>query len=238
MGYTRVMHDIPKRLNKHLADMRYATRRGADELIERGLVFVNGKRAVLGQKVSASDSVEVRSAPKSYRYFAYNKPRGVITHSPQRGEKDIKSEAGIEGVFPIGRLDKGSHGLIILTDDGRVTDRLLNPEYDHEKEYHVTVSQKLRPSFAHHMEKGVDIGGYVTKQCRVKVIGEKQFFITLSEGKKHQIRRMCAALHTDVVSLERTRVMNIGLKGLRPGAHRQIEGEELVRFLRALSLAD
>lgn len=226
-----------RRLNKYLADMRYATRRGADELIERGLVFVNGKRAQIGQKVSDSDVVEVKAPVRSYRYVAYNKPRGIVTHSPQGNERDISNALDLPGLFPIGRLDKDSHGLIILTDDGRVTDRLLNPERDHEKEYIVTTVQKLRPSFASHMERGVDIGGYVTKKCTVRVLGDRRFSITLAEGKKHQIRRMCVALHTDVADLQRVRIMRISLGSLAPGQYRQLAGAELDEFLSDLGLS-
>ncbi len=236
MSYMRM--DVPIRINKYLSEKGYATRRGADELIERGLVTVNGTRAVIGQKVTAADTVEVRGKQKTYRYFAYNKPRHVITHSPQEGEADIASISGLSGVFPIGRLDKDSHGLIILTDDGRVTDRLLNPDSEHEKEYRVTTVQKLRPSFAMHMEKGVKLeDGYVTRPCKVKVEGDRTFFIVLSEGKKHQIRRMCAALHTDVVGLERIRIMNVRLGRLREGEHRALEGAELDGFLQSLDLS-
>ncbi len=230
------MADASTRLNKYLADKGYATRRGADDLIERGQVFVNGKCAVLGQRVSDADTVEVRAPKRTYRYYAYNKPRHVITHSPQGAEEDIEGIIDIKGVFPIGRLDKDSHGLIILTDDGRVTDRLLNPEYEHEKEYRVTTVQKLRPSFATHMAGGVDIGGYMTKKCTVKVLGDKRFAITLSEGKKHQIRRMCAALHTDVADLERVRIMRVDLEHLKPGEYRQLAGTELSQFLSDLGL--
>ena len=224
------------RINKYLAEKQYSTRRGADELIEKGLVFINGKKAELGQQVESTDKVEVRAPKRSYRYFAYNKPRHIITHSPQGSEVDIESVSGIPGVFPIGRLDKDSHGLIILTDDGRVTDRLLNPDAEHDKEYRVTTVQKLRPSFPEHMEKGVDIGGYVTKKCTVKTMGEKMFSITLSEGKKHQIRRMCAKLHVDIADLERTRIMHVRLGSLKAGGHREILGAELAQFLSDLNL--
>lgn len=235
------MNSTGTRLNKYLADRGFSTRRGADALIEAGKVYVNGKRAVIGQKITEADRVEVRQVKKSYRYFAYNKPRGIITHSPQSGEKEIADVTGIPGVFPIGRLDKDSHGLIILTDDGRVTSRLLEPEREHEKEYRVTTVQKLRPSFEMHMEKGVDIGvsgkSYVTKPCTVKVLGDRLFTIIITEGKKHQIRRMCAALHVDIADLERIRVMNIRLGSLKPGEGRMLAGGELREFLGSLDLA-
>jgi len=120
--------EYPMRINKYLASKRYCTRREADEIIEKGKVLINGKRAALGDKVSEKDVVEVKFRQKKYRYFAYNKPRGIITHSPQGEEEDIAMKVPLEGVFPVGRLDKDSYGLIILTDDGRITDKLLNPE--------------------------------------------------------------------------------------------------------------
>jgi len=227
---------FPMRINKYLASKNYCTRREADELITKGKVFINGKLAVLGDKVSETDKVEVKFRQKKYRYFAYNKPRGTVTHSAQEGEEDIVGSIDLKDVFPVGRLDKDSYGLIILTDDGRIIDKLLNPEYVHEKEYRVKTAVKIRPSFKEHMEKGVDIGDYVTKPCSVHVMGEQFFSIILTEGKKHQIRRMCAALHNDAVELERTRIMNIKVKGIKPGEYRRIEGEELKTFLKSLGL--
>lgn len=223
--------EYPMRINKYLAKEGVATRRGADELIIQGKVLVNGRVAVLGDKVTRDDKVELRGkTPKTYLYFAYHKPVGVITHSPQLGEKDIKQSVPMD-VFPVGRLDKDSSGLIILTNDGRVTDRLLNPAFDHDKEYAVRTAEPLRESFKKTMEAGVDIEGYTTKRCSVRKTGECSFIITLTEGKKHQIRRMVAALHNTVVELERTRILNIKLGDLRPGAWRPIEGEELKTFL-------
>lgn len=227
----------PIRINKYLADKGYATRKDADLLIERGLVLVNGKRAVLGQKVSQTDNIEVRGKAKTYRYYAFNKPVGVVTHSPQFGEKHAVEAAGLKGVFPVGRLDKRSSGLIVLTDDARITDRLLNPKFVHEKEYRVTAKTKLPPRFKERMERGVNIEGYITKMCTVAIAGEKSFSITLTEGKKHQIRRMCSALGVDVESLERTRIMNILLGQLKHGLHRKIEGKELLQFLQSLKLS-
>ena len=226
------------RINKYLAVHNYSTRRGGDDLIIVGKVFINGKRAALGDKVQKNDKVEVRGTTndKPYRYYAYYKPRGVITHSPQKGEKEIGTISGLKDVFPVGRLDKDSEGLIILTDDGRVTDRLLSPERDHDKEYAVTVINDIRSNFQKLMESGVDIEGYLTKPCKIKITGEKSFNITITEGKKHQIRRMCAALGNDTVTLRRVRILNIRLGTLRPGTSRVIEGEELQKFLKTLGL--
>ncbi len=208
------------RINKYLALKQISTRRGADELIKNKKVFINGKLAVLGSKVEEKDKIEVRGEKqKSYLYFAYNKPMGVETSSPK------------EGLFPLGRLDKASHGLLILTNDGRITDRLLNPKYIHDKEYIVKTSNKLRSSFKNKMESGVNIEGYKTKKCKVEIINDVTFKVTLTEGKKHQIRRMCSALFQEVVDLKRNRIMNIELGTLKSNAVREIKGKELSIFL-------
>src|SRR3989338_7913298 len=235
--HPKTTDEYPMRINKYLAREGVATRRAADEIVARGKVLLNGRVAVLGEKVNKGDKVELRgkSSPKKHLYFAYHKPIGVITHSPQKGEKDVKQSVPMD-VFPVGRLDKDSSGLIILTNDGRVTDRLLNPEYEHDKEYRVRTHEPLRESFKKAMEAGVDIEGYMTKPCSVRKTGPKSFNITLTEGKKHQIRRMVAALHNTVVELERTRILNIRLENLKPGAWRPIEGEELKTFLAQIGL--
>lgn len=210
----------PMRINKYLADKKISTRRGADELIKTKKVFINGKLAMLGSQVNENDKVEVKGVKeKKYLYFAYNKPIGVETNSPR------------EDLFPLGRLDKNSHGLLILTNDGRITDALLNPKYFHEKEYVVRTKEKLRSSFKGKMEAGVNIEGYMTKPCKIKIIGESAFKVTLTEGKKHQIRRMCSALFQEVADLKRERIMNIKLGTLKPNGLKEIKGEELKKFL-------
>ena len=237
-----VADEYPMRINKYLAKQGVSTRRGADDLIARGKVLLNDRVAVLGDKVREGDRVEMRSKekPKKYVYYAYNKPVGIITHSPQGGEQDIKQAVEkakeLRNVFPVGRLDKDSSGLLILTDDGRITDRLLSPEYEHEKEYRVRTQEALRESFKQKMESGVMIEGYLTKPCKIKKTGANTFTITLTEGKKHQIRRMVSALYNAVTELERTRVLNIRLDNLAKGAWRPIEGKELETFLTQIGL--
>ncbi|MHB0865755.1 MAG: pseudouridine synthase [Minisyncoccota bacterium] len=238
----------PMRINKYLAKQGIATRRGADDLVEKGKVTINGRVAELGDKVFEADKVELAGTlpPQHHLYFAYNKPIGVITHSPQVGEKDIKQSVAkakgknseMQDVFPIGRLDKDSHGLIILTNDGRVTDRLLNPDYDHDKEYRVRTTETLREGFKKAMEGGVNIEGFLTKPCTIRKTGPKSFNITLTEGKKHQIRRMVAALHNQVVDLERVRIMNVRLEDLKPGAWRPIKGAELATLLSSIGIPE
>lgn len=224
------------RINKYLALHGYATRRGADVLISEGRVSLNGKRAALGDNVEEGDVVEVKGAKKTYRYFAYHKPRGVITHSPQGEEESIADIVDLKNVFPIGRLDKDSSGLIILTDDGRITERLLGPAYAHEKEYEVTCLDDLPPNFKSKMERGVDIGDYITAPCTVEIVGDKTFSITLTEGKKHQIRRMCGVFGVSAVELKRVRIMNITLGRLAPGAYRAIQGLELKTLLTDIGM--
>ncbi|MSU44671.1 rRNA pseudouridine synthase [Candidatus Nomurabacteria bacterium] len=210
----------PMRINKYLALKKITTRRGADELVKEKKVFINGKLAILGSKVLEKDVVEIKGAEtKKYLYFAYNKPIGIETDSPR------------EDLFPLGRLDKASHGLLILTNDGRITDALLNPKYFHEKEYIVRTLNKLRSSFKQKMGSGVNIEGYMTKKCKVKILNEFSFRVTLTEGKKHQIRRMCSALFQEVADLKRERIMNIKLGNLKPNAMREIKDEELAIFL-------
>jgi 23S rRNA pseudouridine2604 synthase len=229
---------FPMRINKYLAWKNYETRRGADVLIASGIVFLNGKKAILGDIVHEKDVVEVRQIrpPKERLYYAYYKPKGIITHSPQEEEISIAEAIGRKDVFPVGRIDKDSHGLIILTNDGRITERLLSPSMDHEKEYIVQTNEKLKSNLAARMGSGVNIEGYQTKPCIVKALNPYQFSIILTEGKKHQIRRMCAALGYTVADLKRTRIMNVRLQALKPGAYRLLEGTELDRFLKALNL--
>ena len=224
------------RINKYLALHKYASRREADKLIEAGRVYINGKAATLGDQVEETDTVEVKGQLKTHRYFAYNKPRGIITHSPQGDEESIEDIIPLQNVFPIGRLDKDSSGLIILTDDGRITDGLLNPENEHEKEYEVHTLDELPTDFKKNMERGVDIGDYITKPCEVQILGPRAFSITLTEGKKHQIRRMCGAFGVSAVELRRVRILNITLGPLKEGAYRPIQGEELDGFLKEIKI--
>ena len=230
------------RINKYLADKGFATRKGADALIEAGKVFVNGTKAVLGQKVGAEDKVEVkesRSAAASTprRYLAYYKPAGYVTLNPVEGEKEIADIFEMEGLFPIGRLDKNTEGLIILTNDGRITDRLLNPKYEHEKEYLVETERTVGEGFKEKLEKGVNIGeGELTKPAKVELIDEHHFSIAITEGKKHQVKRMTEALGVSVRNLKRTRIMNINLSKLKQNSGREITGKELKEFLANLGL--
>jgi 23S rRNA pseudouridine2604 synthase len=236
------------RINKYLADKQIASRRKADELIKAKRVLVNGKPTTLGYDVKDGDKVTVKGDSKDIGpiYFAYNKPVGVLTHSAKGEEMDIEKmvKGKTEGakVFPLGRLDKDSRGLIILTNDGRITGKLLNPEENHEKEYIVETKEKFGKDAASAMEKGVVIKEeyskvtYRTKPCIVNIIGPKRFSITLTEGKKRQVRRMVDTLKNEVTNLTRIRIMNISLGNQPENTVRRIKGQELQQFLSELGM--
>jgi len=226
--------EYPIRINKYLAQVGQATRRGADLLIERKKVLVNGRLAKLGDFVQRGDRVEIKEVKDEKKvelvYFAYHKPRGEET------SQISVSRISPEKIFPIGRLDKDSSGLLILTNDGRITERLLGPDHKHEKEYLVEVDKPVNGFMLKRMELGVKIEGYKTKKCQVLKIGPRNFKIILTEGKKHQIRRMCAAVGLQVRNLRRIRIMNIKLEDLKPGAFCKIVGKEKDELLKSLKL--
>lgn len=243
--------DFPIRINKYLELKGFATRRGADDLIKSGLVMVNDKPAIIGYKVQVSDKVEILAETRfrgNYVYFVYNKPRGLATEDivcPENGRRGIKNLAtGTGKVFPLGRLDKESEGLIILTNDGRLTDRLLNPKYQHEKEYEVEVREKVSPMHKRILEGGVNsrvvVNGFrrteKLKAKQVEIVGSQAMRIILTEGKKHQIRRMLAGAHLTVKSLKRVRIMHIKLSNLAPGKYRELKGVELETLLSSIGL--
>lgn len=235
--------EYPIRINRYLFLKNYCSRRQADLMIKQSLVRINGKVAILGQKVEKTDDVQVANRLKklkeSFQYVLFNKPRGVVSHNPQEGEQSVedvyKSKVRLS---PIGRLDKDSNGLMILTNDGRIIDKLLNPKYDHEKEYNVRVDKDLKPSFQTKMERGVDIEGYVTKPCKVKATGAKTFSIILTEGKKHQIRRMTASLGYQVKKLKRVRFGPIRLFGVEEGEGRPLYTDEKFALLKLAGIND
>ena len=232
----------PMRINKYLSSQDYCSRREADGLITAGLVKINGRVAVLGDKVSEHDKVEVSQSVKDrtsrLKYYAYHKPAEIVTHMSEDGQSDIKEISPIkdDSVFPVGRLDKSSRGLIILTNDGRVTGKLLPPGMNREKEYAVRVDKNINGFFLNKLSFGMDLGDFITKPCQARQTGADEFIIILTEGKKHQIRRMCDALGFVVKDLQRIRIMNIGLKNLKPNQYREIKGKELETFLSALDL--
>ena len=236
------------RINKYLAEKQIASRRQADVLIKAKRVLINGSVAKLGAEVGPNDKVTVKSDSKEIGriYFAYNKPIGVLTHSAKGSDMDISKmvRGRTEGakVFPIGRLDKDSHGLIILTNDGRITSKLLDPEEHHEKQYVVETRDRVTTDFATAMERGVVIKEeyskvtYKTKPALVEILGAKKFSIIITEGKKRQVRRMVEALRNEVRDLERVRIGSISLGKMEQNDLRRIRGKELERFLSELGI--
>jgi len=229
----------PMRINKYLAHQKLCTRKEADKLVEKGLVFINGKIAVLGDKVVKDDKVTIspKRQIKKYIYIAYNKPEGIATLKSTPTERDIKDELKLtKDIFPIGRLDKNSSGLIILTNDGRATDALLNPIKKHDKEYAVTCNRTVPDEAIKKMSKGMKIERERTRPAVVTKTNDKEFTIILTEGKKHQVRRMAVACSLEVTKLVRTRIMNIKLGNLPKGETRTLGGDELKTFLTDLQL--
>jgi pseudouridine synthase len=229
--------EFPLRLNRFLYLSGVSSRRQADRFIEQGLIFVNDKPAVIGQKVNPQDQVEIAKKVDNYRrsfvYYLFNKPIDVVSHNPQKLASGI--EQTVEDifrpkdgpVFPVGRLDKASSGLMFLTNDTRLIDKMLNPQFNHEKEYVVTVDKDISNHFLKHMNAGVNIEGYQTRATQTRATGDRRFRIILTEGKKHQIRRMCAALGYQVQSLKRVRIMNLKLKDLPIGKARKLTEKEM-----------
>lgn len=231
----------PMRINQYLAKQGIASRREADKLIASGKVKLNGRVAVLGDKVSETDKVVVDKETQAQReagyvYLAFNKPIGIVTN-PEAGQTSIADLVKYKTpLIPIGRLDKESHGLIILTNDSRITGRLLESENEHDKEYRVTVDKALTPMFQKAITSGLKLEDFTAKPCKLTKVSPTEFFLTITEGKRHQIRRMCAALGYQVQDLERVRVLNINLAGLKDGQVREIAGTEKLNFLKALRL--
>ncbi len=233
-----VMPAFPMRINKYLAHKNYASRREADALIEQDRVFINGKIAKLGDKVNEKDVVElkVNNQDKNAKrvYLAYFKPYGIVTALPREGEQGIADVLTYneQKVFPIGRLDKETQGLIILTNDGRITTRMQNPEHFHEKEYSVRVDKHFSPSLLNAIEKEESSEGGHAKAERVS---DTEFTVTVTQNSP-QIRSVCGKLNFEVTDMTRIRVINIKIGSLREGGYREIKGDELTAFLRELGL--
>lgn len=235
--------EAPKRLNKYLSDTGVCSRREADKLIEQKRVTINGKQPELGTKVMPGDKVKLDgkvvggvAEDKSDRiYIAYHKPIGITCTTERHVKGNIIDAVGHkERIFPIGRLDKPSEGLILLTSDGDIVNKVLRAENAHDKEYIVTVNQPISERFLNKMAKGVPILGTVTKPCRVSALGRCQFSIILTQGLNRQIRRMCEFLGYEVTKLKRTRIMHIQLGKLRPGQWRNLTKQELQQLNAAV----
>ena len=208
----------PKRINKYLSEVGYCSRRGADKLVEQKRVTINGKVPELGTKIVQGDEVRVDgkliSEPKEKPvYIAFNKPVGIVCTTDTRVEKDniIDYINYPKRIFPIGRLDKPSEGLIFLTSDGDIVNKILRARNKHEKEYVVTVNKPVNRDFIYKMGNGIPILDQVTRKCHVEQIGKYKFKIILTQGLNRQIRRMCEYLDYRVTKLRRVRIMNINL---------------------------
>lgn len=221
-----------KRLNKYISETGICSRREADRLIEQGLVTFNGEVAQMGTKVGPGDKVEVNGKPVAEKkpplYIAYNKPVGITCTTERQVRGNIVDAIGHkERIFPIGRLDKPSEGLIFLTNDGDIVNKILRAGNNHEKEYVVTVDKAITSEFIRKMGAGVPILDTVTQRCRVRQNSKFVFNIILTQGLNRQIRRMCEYLGYEVTKLKRTRVMNISVQGLSPGKWRLMTDAEM-----------
>lgn len=229
------------RLNKYISESGICSRREADRYIEQGNVFINGKRAGIGDQVVAGDVVKVNGQliePRSEEdlvFIALNKPVGIVS-TTEEGEKDniVDFVNHCSRIFPIGRLDKDSQGLIFLTNHGDLVNKILRAGNDHEKEYLVTVNKPVTDEFVRGMGAGVPILGTVTKKCKVKREAPFTFRITLVQGLNRQIRRMCEHFGYEVTKLERTRIMNVSLTGLPPGEWRDLTDDELIALFKLI----
>ncbi len=227
------------RINKFFTEQGICSRREADRLIESGAVTINGRVAKLGDRVSRTDVIarNGRVIPwgKAPVYIKYHKPVGVTTTSEPHVYRNIIAEIGYpERIFPIGRLDKDSSGLILLTNDGNIVNEILRTEFGHEREYVVEVDRPFDRRFLDQMAAGVEVLGAMTKPCKVSRVGSKRFRIILTEGRNRQIRRMCAALGYRVVNLHRVRIMHVTIDELAAGEWRELTAQERGKLLEAV----
>jgi 23S rRNA pseudouridine2604 synthase len=225
----------PVRINKFLSEAKYCSRREADRLIEDRRVTIDGESAVPGQKVKPGQIVAVDgkaiNISGEYVYLVYNKPAGIICTTDLSVKGNIIEAIEFpERIFPVGRLDKDSTGLIILTNDGEIVNKILRGGNHHEKEYIVEVDKIIDDEFIENMSSGVRVLGIITKKCKVKKLEPTKFKIILTQGLNRQIRRMCEYLGYDVTSLKRVRIMNITLGTLKPGKYRHITKKEMAEI--------
>lgn len=227
------------RINKFFTEHGICSRREADRLIESGRVTINGRVAVLGDRVRRADAIardgQVIPWGQAPIYIKYHKPVGVTTTSEAHVPRNIIAEIGHpDRIFPIGRLDKDSSGLILLTNDGDIVNAILRTEYGHEREYEVSVDHPFDQRFLDRMAAGIVILGSKTKPSRMVRVGPQRFRITLTEGRNRQIRRMCRALGYGVITLHRIRIMHVTIAGLAPGKWKPLTVEERATLLRAV----
>ncbi len=233
------MSDNSISLNKYISSTGICSRREADRWIEAGRVRINGQVAQKGNRVTDEDDVTIDGKPLKNKpkavYIALNKPPGITCTTDLRDKDNIIDFVGHpQRIFPIGRIDKPSSGLILLTNDGDIVNQILRVENNHEKEYIVTVDQPVTEKFIERMSGGLPILGTMTRKCKVEKINTKVFRIILTQGLNRQIRRMCEYLDYRVVYLKRVRIMNIKLGELRVGRWRDLTKSELQELRRQL----
>ena len=221
----------PMRLNKYLSDSGFCSRREADRLVEQGKVVIDGEVAQLGQKVIPGQNIVINGKPLKTEeeriLIAFNKPRGIVCTTSKKDKDNIVDYLNYgKRIYPIGRLDKDSEGLILLTNKGDIVDKILRGSNYHEKEYVVTVNKKITKEFVEGMEAGVPILDTVTRPCKLHVVNDRTFRIIISQGLNRQIRRMCEYFGYRVQTLKRVRIMNIQLNHLKVGTYRNISNEE------------
>ncbi|ASB51000.1 23S rRNA pseudouridine synthase F [Alkalitalea saponilacus] len=231
----------PVRINKYLSETGFCSRRKADELIEAGRITINGKVPEKGTKVNPGDEVRVNGklitdSGKKHVYIAFNKPIGIVCTTDTKREKNniVDFIKHPQRIFPIGRLDKPSQGLILLTSDGDIVNKILRARNNHEKEYVVTVNKPITREFLRRMSEGVPILDTITRKCYVEQINSQSFKIILTQGLNRQIRRMCEYLGYNVTALKRVRIMNIQLD-LPVGKWRNLTTKELNELNRLVS---
>ncbi len=228
------------RINKYISEKGLCSRREADELIRQGRVTINGVKAEMGSRVYSGDLVKLGGKPLKPKdppvYIAFNKPPGIVcTTDPREKDNIIDFIRFPKRIFPIGRLDKESEGLIFLTSDGDIVNKILRAGNNHEKEYIVTVDRPITQGFIESMSRGVRILGTVTKKCKTVQMSKYVFRIILTEGMNRQIRRMCETFGYNVVKLIRVRIMNVRLGTLHTGRWRYLTAEELKTIRRLVS---
>ncbi|MCY1720086.1 23S rRNA pseudouridine(2604) synthase RluF [Prolixibacteraceae bacterium Z1-6] len=229
-----------KRLNKAISETGFCSRREADRLIEAGKVKVNGETAGLGVQVTPSDTIEVegKRITKEVKdvYLAFHKPIGITCTTDTAIKGNIIDYINYpERIFPIGRLDKPSEGLIFMTNDGDIVNKILRSQNNHEKEYIVSVNRKITQAFIRQMSNGVPILDTVTQKCKVEKLDDYTFKIILTQGLNRQIRRMCSHLGYEVLRLKRVRIMNIKLGNLKKGEYRHFTPKELDEINRLVA---
>lgn len=230
----------PVRINKFISETGFCSRREADKLVEQGRVTLNGRKAVLGDKATADDDVRVDGKPikakKAGVYIAFNKPVGITCTTERHIKGNIVDYIRHkERIFPIGRLDKPSEGLIFLTSDGDIVNKILRAGNNHEKEYVVTVNKPITPDFIKKMSSGVPVLGVITKKCFVRKESSFVFTIILTQGLNRQIRRMCEYLGYNVTKLKRVRIMNVALDDLPVGKWRDLTAAEMKEINEAIA---